>query len=501
MKRTILLFQLLFVVIISIQSQQRGIQGDYDTSHFPEISFIWNDANPQTLEKSQISIIENNIVMPFNFEPLSHDKGSKNSSIIFLWEDMAIHSGQYTFFKNILYRFFNETTLNNNDKFNIAVFNRKEDNKNLLTPLSKEFTNNKKTLLQIIQNYQASQKYYNEFPKQSDLYLSISEGINLLKNEPINNNCIIVIFTAGLNIKASGASTEMETVRQKALESNIPVYVVKYPLFGDTPEINTLSEYTYGEHISTNNTETSLTKLQEFYYRFDKRSSGIDYRITFTTNEQRDGKPHQIHLTLDKVPQQIPAFNAPEQTTWDWISEHKFLCVFIMLVIIAIITTAIIIINKKIKERNIKHLESETKLRNEISASNQAIEYLKKEQIERNKIEEDKITRQALEEKAKLMYIKNLYPRLQYTYRNENYIYNIDKPITTIGREPDNDIKSNDVKVSRHHAQIEFVGDGFEIVDLGSTNKVIVNGSFYDRTRLKSGDVIGLGETVIIFHI
>ena len=65
----------------------------------------------------------------------------------------------------------------------------------------------------------------------------------------------------------------------------------------------------------------------------------------------------------------------------------------------------------------------------------------------------------------------------------------------------DNDIVLDNGSVSRYHAELVFNGSGFDIVDKGSTNKVIVNGVFQSRAALKNGDIIGLGEAVITFYL
>jgi len=52
------------------------------------------------------------------------------------------------------------------------------------------------------------------------------------------------------------------------------------------------------------------------------------------------------------------------------------------------------------------------------------------------------------------------------------------------------DLRLDDSNVSRQHAAIERVGDGWYVVDLGSTNGVYVGGQRVTRHRLASGDVI-----------
>jgi hypothetical protein len=338
------------------------------------------------------------------------------------------------------------------------------------------------------------------------LYLAINNGVDLLKKQPAGNIGIIVTVTAGLNIKAAGASTEMETVRKNALDAGIPVYVIKYPVFGDTPEINILAESTHGLSFTSGNAETTLNELQRFYRDFNIRSDGQDYEITFTTTAKRDGKSHHIRMTIDRAPQQIPSFTAPDMTVGLWIKENVWLFVALAAAFIGLALLAVWFIRKKIAEKDRKIAENEAKLQGEISASGQALEEMKKQQEAKEQQQQAEAARKAHEEEeerlARLMQTKNLFPRLQCRAGNSSFTFNINKPLTTIGRKGfNNDVELDSEKVSRYHAEIVFTGGGFEIIDKGSTNKVIVNGQFVQRATLKNSDIIGLGEAVIIFYV
>jgi ABC transport system ATP-binding/permease protein len=62
-----------------------------------------------------------------------------------------------------------------------------------------------------------------------------------------------------------------------------------------------------------------------------------------------------------------------------------------------------------------------------------------------------------------------------------------------IGRAEDNDVKVDDLSVSRHHAELRNTGDGFEIVDLGSRNGTFLNGRPVVRALVTEQDLIGIG--------
>src|SRR3990172_9304399 len=70
---------------------------------------------------------------------------------------------------------------------------------------------------------------------------------------------------------------------------------------------------------------------------------------------------------------------------------------------------------------------------------------------------------------------------------------------TTLGRDVSNDIVVNDAEVSRNHARFTAQSGGYLIEDLASTNGTFVNGQrLIGPKLLNPGDVIGLGETVLI---
>ena len=70
----------------------------------------------------------------------------------------------------------------------------------------------------------------------------------------------------------------------------------------------------------------------------------------------------------------------------------------------------------------------------------------------------------------------------------------------SIGRLPECNITLNDPNVSRHHAEIRPQGNGFVIVDLGSTNGVKVNGVRVSQQALADGDQITIGNTRMQFE-
>ena len=80
--------------------------------------------------------------------------------------------------------------------------------------------------------------------------------------------------------------------------------------------------------------------------------------------------------------------------------------------------------------------------------------------------------------------------------------YVLDGPVAVIGRGHGCDCVLSDPNVSREHAELRRGSTGdWQIVDLGSTNGIKVNGRSVDRSRLSPGDEVTLGTTRFTFDI
>ncbi|WP_334144253.1 DUF3662 and FHA domain-containing protein [Rhabdothermincola sp.] len=78
--------------------------------------------------------------------------------------------------------------------------------------------------------------------------------------------------------------------------------------------------------------------------------------------------------------------------------------------------------------------------------------------------------------------------------------YVLDEHPVLIGRLDECDITILDANVSRRHAEIRPRGDGFVVIDLGSTNGTRVNGVPVSERELRDGDELTVGNTRIGFQ-
>src|SRR5437879_6335941 len=69
----------------------------------------------------------------------------------------------------------------------------------------------------------------------------------------------------------------------------------------------------------------------------------------------------------------------------------------------------------------------------------------------------------------------------------------------TIGREEGNLLRLNDERVSRFHAKVQQEDGDIILTDLESTNGTRVNGSPVQIRRLRAGDQISIGRSMLLF--
>jgi hypothetical protein len=80
--------------------------------------------------------------------------------------------------------------------------------------------------------------------------------------------------------------------------------------------------------------------------------------------------------------------------------------------------------------------------------------------------------------------------------------YVLDGPVAVLGRSRECDCTFGDPNISRQHAELRRGPTGdWQVVDLGSTNGVKVNGRRVGTSRLSPGDEVTIGTTTFMFDI
>ncbi|MFH1227446.1 MAG: FHA domain-containing protein [Planctomycetota bacterium] len=87
-----------------------------------------------------------------------------------------------------------------------------------------------------------------------------------------------------------------------------------------------------------------------------------------------------------------------------------------------------------------------------------------------------------------------------YKFEGRQEIIQLDKDVISFGRSSDNSIVIKSEKVSRKHAEIRKDEESFIVVDLASSNGTYVNGNKVSERKLEPGDIIKIGDALIIFE-
>ena len=69
----------------------------------------------------------------------------------------------------------------------------------------------------------------------------------------------------------------------------------------------------------------------------------------------------------------------------------------------------------------------------------------------------------------------------------------------TIGREEGNALRLNDERISRYHAKVQTEDNDIILTDLDSTNGTRVNGTAVQIRRLRPGDQVSIGRSMLLF--
>ena len=77
----------------------------------------------------------------------------------------------------------------------------------------------------------------------------------------------------------------------------------------------------------------------------------------------------------------------------------------------------------------------------------------------------------------------------------------IEKPVVTIGRDMDNDIRIDNLAVSKKHAQILNLQGTYVVEDMQSTNGTLLNEKKIEKETLKHGDVLKIGKHLLEINI
>ncbi len=87
------------------------------------------------------------------------------------------------------------------------------------------------------------------------------------------------------------------------------------------------------------------------------------------------------------------------------------------------------------------------------------------------------------------------------TQGEANTSFELGQTSINLGRGSENSIVLAGQKISRHHAQLNWADNKWEVVDLASSNGTFVNGKKVERQPIAPGDTIQIGDSVLRYEL
>ena len=505
------------LISLSVFAQDGELQGLINTDNFPNVSFVWHEYNPEPISASFFDLKEDGISVDATVKRIPSDQNEKGraKAVVVLWEDMYCNGNMFEFSQRVLLNFIDSIKIvKGKDNIYVAAFNRHQNSEKVLRPITEGFVSSSSQLHQDICNYQRSTTIYSELPNQSDVYPAILEALELLQARDKDEVKGVFVISAGRPLQSSATNSSVE-VQKRAKEMHIPLYMYQYvAAHGKSTVLEGLGNDTYGNSAIFEG-GTSLfsilyatTCLSVDYRELPTHYNGQDYTISYPSNLQRGGKEVMLELKVKNQTYTF-AFKPAKHTFWTWCKAYWYVCVLLLLALIAFVVWMVMYVQKQ-KALRAADAAALGQLKDEQAQSQQKMQEQLNEQaakIEQYKAQET--ARRTSERKAdsvsrlELMQKKNVFPRIQYSDNNNKmYVYEMHKPEILIGRSAEADIRLDDTTVSRKHAQISFTEGGFEIKDLGSSNGTIVSGRpIQGSALLNDHDIINMGNALLTFYL
>jgi pSer/pThr/pTyr-binding forkhead associated (FHA) protein len=95
-------------------------------------------------------------------------------------------------------------------------------------------------------------------------------------------------------------------------------------------------------------------------------------------------------------------------------------------------------------------------------------------------------------------------PRVTITVPEKNaqpYRFQLEREVVTIGRGSECDIVIDSTSVSTNHAEMRRTANGYELVDVGSTNGITLDEVLQTVVRLKNGAAVKIGDVGFDFQL
>tara|TARA_B100001057_G_scaffold496333_1_gene597537 strand:+ start:271 stop:1914 length:1644 start_codon:yes stop_codon:yes gene_type:complete len=532
MKKLLLLFCTFQFISNDILAQIQ-VNGQVDNTEFPYIEFVLQSRDPDELSLGDFQFFENidgNKVEldSINFDLLEDtvDYSTKNKCVLIMIE--ALHHRdrfeQVKTFYNAVGNSINDI-VNKGDKVKIIAFALTNRSSNLLEDVTSRFTDDIDEIKSDLDSYKIE---YSEFTNKpvANITSALEKGINLLVEQDNTFSKSILLLSEERNNKYDQLTAN--DITELAKSKNIVINTVKYNREKYIQHsMPTLAKETYGisEKLSLSSGELNRVNVQkveeaeniiiDILNHCVQRSSGNEYLVGVNLlDDTKNGQENVLTVVqVDSKNKTTILYTASGNWFFAQFQKNLYLALglsFLLILILVYLIWLFVDINKNKKlafeqsEKRRNKIENEQE--SEILKQKQEILAMREKQAQKEKSDQllEQNALKKIEEKKLISQMKRLgaFPILKYSDDNNSAQYEINIPVTTVGRdEKSNIICIPNKNISRNHFSIIFSNDKYSIIDNKSTNGIIINGYKLNNSQLKNGDIIEIADVTFTFYI
>ena len=466
----------------------KNVNGD----DFPTLSGdIWF-RNPNEINSTSVSISENGKVSNLTLsDKRPGDSIAKNKAVIFLMLNAGpTRMNQFNWYRNVISATLNANYIQAGDKIQIMSFNQ-QFNGQLLVPAGLRFTDQIPVLQKELRDMKPVPYRSTCGGTRTLIWAAIEQVLDLIEKENLNMPVSIIVISDD----ASCVTNQAQTPADKAKKLGVAVYSIAR---NDKNKYNTIEKIcveSYGEYYmcANNDIAQAQTKVREFMLGIKQRAAGQYYHFSYETTLENNGTSQPVTITMPGSVTET-FIQMPKKNTLQWMLSNWL----ILLLILLVIGMILFYIQKNKKDARERQKESEERAKteyNRLKAEQERADAqmaqqmadqerqmnqmrLKTQQEEEAKRQQQKNEHAASRKKELLqeMRMRGNLPWLIVISQGNEYRYDIDDPLFTIGREETNSLCIPVSTISRRHALIKYANGEYTIEDLNSSNGVIVNG-------------------------
>jgi len=438
------------------------------------------------ISKENIQILQQSQNIDFEFTPLNVTSNSKSFCILVETTGFT-HQEPIKNFKNSILKFVN--LLNEGDKVALCSFSEASSNEGTsLKVLTKEFTEDKALIKSTVSKLVSKP----DSNAKADIYKSIYEALDwMAEQKDLSETKYLIVFTAGIDYGLS--SIKREDCESKAKKLRIPIYTLVHRTWSPYSGYNfkLLSDNTQG-HFNFIDKEKQILEFLSAALNLNEKSSSVlsnHYELVFIPEKVNSG----INIFEVKVKDEtLNAEFVVEKKIETQMETLLFLGVGLGILLIGI---GLFLKNKKNTTNEISNEVNQSNLDNhsEITESSKV--------ASNSDISKTMVNSLTSSEPLKTAIASSHIPTLKVVSVSGVQHFTIEKLPIKIGRDDTNDLVIQDNSVSKKHAELYFEKGFFYLVDLDSTNGLVVNGQKLTKVQLNENEKVYLGNATIELYL